>query len=70
MLPVKEEKEEKDEKLNNEREIYNNLNNYYSFDNNKNECKKYICTFIKDLALIIIPIILVIGTVLLISFLA
>lgn len=52
MLPVKEEKEEK---LNNEQEIYNNLNSYYNLDNNKNESKNCFCTFIKDTAMIVIP---------------
>ena len=66
MLPVKEEKEEK---LNNEEETYNNLNSYYNLDNNKNECKNCFCTFIKDTAMIVIPYVIVIGTIVLICFL-
>ena len=66
MLPVKEEKEEK---LNNEQEIYNNLNSYYTLENNKNECKNCFCTFIKDTAMIGIPYAIVIGTIVLICFL-
>ena len=66
MLPVKEEKEEK---LNNEQEIYNNLNSYYNLDNDKNECKNCFCTFIKDTAMIVIPFTIVIGTIVLICFL-
>ena len=66
MLPVNENKEEK---LNKQQDIYNNLNSYYNLDNHKNKCKKHIYTFIKDTTMIVVPFVIVIGTILLIIFL-
>jgi len=55
-----------------EKELYDNLNNYYKIPNNKNKCFKcFKCfkEFIINASMVIIPFILVIGGVILISFL-
>ena len=55
-----------------EKELYDNLNDYYKIPNNKNnknKCFKCFKEFIINAVMVIIPFILVIGGVILISFL-
>lgn len=55
-----------------EKELYDNLNDYYKIPNNKNnknKCFKCFKEFIINACMVIIPFILVIGGIILISFL-
>jgi len=59
-----------EEKNNKEKDIKNNSEKYYSLDeeSNKNECKECVCRFIIDTAMIVLPYVCVIGTVVLVIF--